>query len=170
MRSRTGPLQLKVERALFLQKGEIAEDVLLDLLRLGFGIDLLQIQNDLLDSVLAVATLDNFEAGAVQAEGPFRHEQDALLVTFPQAASWSQARTAVQFRRHRKFFMIPLRAGTRRMAANQDSRRRNRGRQAGPRGCHTWHAMRRGPNPVRCACARVLRPRPGRNQSPRELA
>src|SRR5712664_3037681 len=63
------PLQLKVESALFLQKGEIAEDVLFDLLRLGSGIDLLQIQDDLLDGVLAVAALDNLEAWAVEAQG-----------------------------------------------------------------------------------------------------
>jgi hypothetical protein len=89
------PLQLEIERALFLQKGEIAKDVLLDLLRLGFGIDLLQVQNDLLDGVLAVATLDDFEAGAVQAKGALRHEQDPLLIVFAEAAAWSEVRAAV---------------------------------------------------------------------------
>src|ERR1700687_5594212 len=117
---RSEPLRLKVERALFLQKGEIAKDVLLNLLRLGFGIDLLQIQNDLLDGVLAVAALDNFEAGAVQAQGALRHEQNALLVVFPKAAAGSQERAAVQFRRHLKFFTIPLQAGKRRGAATRD--------------------------------------------------
>src|SRR5258708_151459 len=69
-------------------------------MRLGFGIDLLQIQNDLLDGVLAVAALDNFKAWPVQAEGAFRHEQHALLVVFAQAASGGQARAAVHLRVH----------------------------------------------------------------------
>jgi hypothetical protein len=43
----------------------------------------------LLDGVLAVAALDDFEAGTVEAEDAFRHQQDALLVIFPNAASWS---------------------------------------------------------------------------------
>src|SRR5712664_2703553 len=69
-------------------------------MRLGFGIDLLQIQNDLLDGVLAVAALDNFKAWPVQAEGAFRHEQDAQLVVFAQAASGGQARAAMHLRVH----------------------------------------------------------------------
>ena len=73
-------LQLKVERPVFLQKGEIAKDVLFDLMWLGFGIDLLQIQNNLLDGVLAVAALHNLEARAVQAQSTFGHEEHALLV------------------------------------------------------------------------------------------
>src|SRR2546427_5926303 len=84
------PLQRKVESALFLQKSEIAKDVLLDLVRLGFGIDFLQVHDDLLDGVLAVATLDNLQAWAVQAQGAFRHEQRTrLLVFFVQAATGS---------------------------------------------------------------------------------
>src|SRR6266403_2961875 len=97
---RSGPLQRKVERALFLQKGEIAKDVLLDLLRLGFGIDLLQIQNDLLDGVLAVAAFDDFQTWAVEAQGALGHEQHALVVVFAKAASRGEARAAVRIRRH----------------------------------------------------------------------
>jgi hypothetical protein len=82
-------LQLEIEGTLLMQESEIAEDVLRDFLRLGFGIDFLQIHNDLLDGVLAVAALDNFQAGAVQAESAFRHEQHTLLVVFPKAASGS---------------------------------------------------------------------------------
>src|SRR3989449_4585800 len=108
------PLQRKVESALFLQKGEIAKDVLLDLVRLGFGIDLLQIHDDLLDGVLAVAALDNFETWTVQAQGALRHEQRSrLLGFFIQAAAGSEARKAVEFRRHPKSFTIPLRGGKR---------------------------------------------------------
>ena len=84
------PLQRKVESALFLQKSEIAKDVLLDLVRLGFGIDLLQIHDDLLDGVLAVTALDNFETRAVQAQGALRHEQRTRLLSFfVQAAAAS---------------------------------------------------------------------------------
>ena len=81
------PLQLKVESALFLQKVEIAKDVLLDLVRLGFGIDFLQVHDDLLDGVLAVAALDNLQAWAVQAQGAFRHQQDFLALVFAKPAA-----------------------------------------------------------------------------------
>src|SRR6266481_4513560 len=90
------PLQLKVERAIFLQKCEIAKDVLLDLVRLGFGIALLQIHDDLLAAVLTVAAPDNFETRAVQAQGALWHEQGArLLGLFIHAAAGSEARKAV---------------------------------------------------------------------------
>ncbi len=82
-------LQLEIQSTLFLQEFEIAKDVLLNLLGLGFGINPLQIHNDLLDGVLTVAALDDFEARAVKAQGAFRHEQDALLVIFPKAATGS---------------------------------------------------------------------------------
>ncbi len=113
-------LQLKVERAVFLQERKIAKDILFDLMRLGFGIDLLQIQNNLLDGVLAVAALDNFEAWAIQAEGTFRHEQHTLLVVFAESASGRQARAAVQFKRHLETFTIPSLAGKRLGAASLD--------------------------------------------------
>src|SRR6202140_5769136 len=115
------PLLLKVESALFLQKDEIAKDVLLDLVRLGFGIDLLQIHNDLVHGVFAVAALDNFETRAVQAQGALRHEQRTRLLSFfVQAAAGSEARKAVEFRRHPRSFTIPLRAGKRPAAASRD--------------------------------------------------
>ena len=53
-------LELEIECTVFLQESQIAQDVLLDFLWLGFGIDFLQIGDDLLDGVLAVAALDNF--------------------------------------------------------------------------------------------------------------
>ena len=106
--------------AIFLQERQIAQDVLLDFLWCGFGIDFLQICDDLLDSVLAVAALNDFEAWAVEGEGAFGHEQDTLLVIFAEAAAWSQAGAAVQFGWHGKFFKNPLRAGMRQEAASQD--------------------------------------------------
>jgi len=82
-----------------LQKGEIAKDVLLDLVRLGFGIDPLQIHDDLLDGVLAVAALDNFETWTVQAQGALRHEQRSrLLGFFIQSGSRERGAKAVEFR------------------------------------------------------------------------
>ena len=83
-----------------MQKCEVAEDVLFDLLRLGFGIDSLKVRDDLLDGVAAVAALNDFEAGAEQAQGAFGHEEDALLIVFSEAAAWSEARQAVQVKSH----------------------------------------------------------------------
>ncbi len=80
----------------------------------------LEIEGTLLMRVLAVAALDNLEAWAVEAQRALRHEQDALLIVFAKAASWSQARAAVQFGRHGRFFTIPLRVGRRRGAASRD--------------------------------------------------
>src|SRR5882762_10874318 len=83
-------LQHEIQSTFLLQKSEIAKDVLLDLVRLGFGIDLLHLHDDLLDGVLAVAALDNLEAWAIQAQGAFRHEQCTwLLILFVQAAAGS---------------------------------------------------------------------------------
>jgi hypothetical protein len=94
------PLRFKVESTFLLQKCEVAEDVLFYLLRLGLGIDFLQVRDDLPDGVLAVAALDDFEAGAEQAQGAFGHEQDALLIVFSEAAAWGEAREAVQVKSH----------------------------------------------------------------------
>src|SRR6266481_2831588 len=94
------PLQVEIESTFLLEKSKIAEDILFDLLRLRLGIDLLQIRDDLLDGVLAVAALNNFEAWPIQAERAFRHEQHALLVVFPKAASGSQARAAMHLSVH----------------------------------------------------------------------
>lgn len=49
----------------------------------------------MLDRVLAVAALDDFKAGADEAEGAFGHEQDALLVVFAEADARSEARFGV---------------------------------------------------------------------------
>ena len=83
-----------------MQKSEVAEDVLFDLLRLGFGINFLEVPDDLLDGVLAVAALNDFEAGAEQAQGAFGHEQDALLIVFSETAARGEAREAVQVKSH----------------------------------------------------------------------
>lgn len=112
--------RIKIKGALIVQQRQIAQNIRFDFFGLSFGIDLLQIQDNLLDGVLAVAALDNLEAGAVEAEGAFGHEQHTLLVVFAKTASGSQARAAVRFRRHRRCFPIPLRAGKRPGAASRD--------------------------------------------------
>src|ERR1700736_2690868 len=95
------PTRLReVEGSLVAQPGQIVEDVRLDLLWFGFRVDLLQIADDLLHGVLAVAALDDFEAGAVEAQGAFGHEQDALLIVFAEAAARGQAWAGLQVRRH----------------------------------------------------------------------
>src|SRR6267378_1123920 len=115
---RRRPLRFEVEGTIFLQERQIAQDVLLDFLRGGFGIDFLQICDDLLDGMLTVAALDDFEAWAVEAEGAFGHEQDTLLVVFAKAATGSEAWPAIQVGSHLSFFKSPLRAGMRRGAAS----------------------------------------------------
>src|SRR5260370_24231022 len=84
-------LQLEIQSTLFLQEFEIAKDVLLNLLRLGFGINPLQIHNDLLDGVLTVAALDDFESRGVKAQGPLRHWAGPLLGVFSKTATWRYA-------------------------------------------------------------------------------
>src|SRR5438445_850974 len=145
----------EIESAFFLQESKVAENVLLDFLRRGFGIDLLQIRNDLLDGVPAVAALDNFQAGAVQAEGALGHQQHALLVVFAKPATRGEAWTAAQFRRHPYSIKIPSPAERRQGAASRDSRKQNRERQAEPKECRTWRATRRGPSLVQRACGRA---------------
>lgn len=64
---------------------------------------MLEFGNNLLDGVFAVAALDDFEAGAVEAQSAFRHEQRAgLLALFIHAAAGSEARTATRFDTHRE--------------------------------------------------------------------
>jgi hypothetical protein len=63
-----------------VEKLEVTEDVGFYLCWLGFGVELLEFGDDLLDGVIAIATLNDFEAGAVQAEGAFGHQEDLLVV------------------------------------------------------------------------------------------
>src|SRR5208282_4794844 len=56
---------------------------------------------DLLNGVLAVAALDNFEAWAVQPQDSFGHQQHARWAGFfIQAASGRQSRAAIRQRLH----------------------------------------------------------------------
>ena len=91
---------VEVEGALVLESLKVTEDVGFDLCGLGFGVELLKFCDDLLDSVMAIAALDDFEAGAIQAEGAFRHEQHVLVVVFAEAAACSEARAGLKMDGH----------------------------------------------------------------------
>jgi hypothetical protein len=90
----------EIEGALVVQQGQVAEDIGFDLGRLGFGIDLLQLVDDLLHGVLAIAALHNFEARAVEAQRTFGHQEKAVLIVFAEAASGSQLRVRLKVRSH----------------------------------------------------------------------
>ena len=87
----------KIEGALIVEQFQIAENVLFDFLRIGFGIESLQVGDDFFDGVFAVAALNDFEARAVEEQGAFGHEEDALLhAVVAEAAAGSETRTSVQ--------------------------------------------------------------------------
>ena len=78
-------MSLEIEGALVLEELEVAENVGFDFGGLGFGVELLEFGDDLVDGVLAVAALDDFKAGAVEAEGTLGHEQDLLVVILAES-------------------------------------------------------------------------------------
>ncbi len=57
----------KIDGALVVEEREVAKQVVGDALRFGFGIERVKFFGDLLDGVLAVAELNDFQAGAVEA-------------------------------------------------------------------------------------------------------
>jgi hypothetical protein len=71
---------VEVEGALVAEEREVGEDVRLDFLRDGSGVDGLKFGDDLGDGVPAVAAFDDFQAGAVEAQGALRHQQGARLL------------------------------------------------------------------------------------------
>jgi hypothetical protein len=79
---------------------EIAEDVRFDFVGVCFGVELLQFGDELRDGVPAVAAGDDFEAGAVKAEGAFGHEQDFLALVFAEADAGSKLRLRVGIEGH----------------------------------------------------------------------
>jgi hypothetical protein len=88
-------VRFKIDGALVAQESQIAENVGFDAIWLGFCVDLLQLRNDLVHGVFSVATLDDFEAGAVEAKRALRHKQDALLIVFAKPATWREARAGI---------------------------------------------------------------------------
>jgi hypothetical protein len=95
-------LSSEVESALIMQQGQIAEDVRLNFLGLGLGINQLQVLDDLLYGVLAIATLDYFEARAVEPQCAFGHEQHPLIVVVTQATAGRKARMRLPVGSHTK--------------------------------------------------------------------
>jgi hypothetical protein len=85
---------------LVLEEFQVAQDVGFDFLWLGLGINLLKLGDDLLDGVVTVAALDDFEAWADEAEGALGHQEDALVVIFAEAAACRQAGTGLQIGCH----------------------------------------------------------------------
>src|ERR1700732_2181817 len=90
----------EVEGTLVVQQVEIAENVLLDFLGSGLRINFLQFADNFLHGVFAIATRNDFETGAIQAQGAFRHEEYALLVVFSEAAAGRETRMGQQIGRH----------------------------------------------------------------------
>jgi hypothetical protein len=87
---------LRVEGALFVEENKIAENIGFDFFWFCFGIDLLQLADDLLNSVLAITAPNDFEARTIQAQSALGHEKDMLLVVFAQAAAGSEAGTGLK--------------------------------------------------------------------------
>ena len=61
---------------------------------------MLEFGDDFADGAFAVATLDDFEAGAVEAEGALGHEQDLLVVVLAEADASGEARLGVRVQGH----------------------------------------------------------------------
>jgi hypothetical protein len=89
---------------LVVEELEVAEDVGFDFFGGGFGIEFLEIGDDLLHGVFAVAALDDFEAGAEEAQGTFGHEEDALIVVFAEADAGGEAWDRIVSDGHLLFF------------------------------------------------------------------
>jgi hypothetical protein len=83
---------------------EVAEDVLFDFVGVGFGIEPLQVGDELGDGVLAVAARDDFEAGTVEAEGAFGHEENFLALIFAETDAGGELGFGVGVHRHRFVF------------------------------------------------------------------
>src|SRR5713226_3302110 len=92
------------QRALVVKEREVAEDVLFDFGGLGFGVELLQIGDDLGDGVSAVAARDDFEAGAVETQRPFGHQENTLIVVVTEAAACREAGFGIRVECHQASF------------------------------------------------------------------
>jgi len=82
----------EIEGALVVEQSEVAKNVLLDFFGLRLRIDFLQFADDFLHGVFAVAARNDFKTRAIQAQGALRHEEDALLIVFSEAAARRKAR------------------------------------------------------------------------------
>ena len=59
---------------------------------------MLEFGDDFADGAFAVATLDDFEAGAVEAKGALGHEEDLLVVVLAEADPGGEAGMRVEIR------------------------------------------------------------------------
>ena len=87
-----------------VEKFEVAEDVGFDFVWFGFGVELLQCGDKLRDGVFAVAAGDDFEAGAVESESAFGHQQNFLALVLAEADAGSELRFGVGIDGHRFVF------------------------------------------------------------------
>lgn len=89
-----------------MEELKIAEDVGFDFVRVGLAVELLQFGDELRDRVLAVAAEDDFEAGAVEAQGAFGHEQNFLALVFAEADTGGELWFAVEVDSHAGKFTV----------------------------------------------------------------
>lgn len=57
---------------------------------------MLEFGDDFADGAFAVAALDDFEAGAVEAEGAFGHEEDLLVVVLAEADAGGETGVGIE--------------------------------------------------------------------------
>ena len=92
---------LKIDGALVVEEREVAEQVVGDALRFGFGVERVKFFGDLLDGVQPVAELHDVQTRTAEAQGAFGHEKHArLLRFFVEATTGSEAGSGVEFGLH----------------------------------------------------------------------
>jgi hypothetical protein len=98
---RRAAVLLKVDGALVVEEREVAEQVVGDALGFGFGVERVKFFGDLLDGVRAVAELHDFQAGTIETQGAFGHEEHTrLLRFFVEATAGSEAGSGGEFGLH----------------------------------------------------------------------
>ena len=92
----------KVDGLLVVKKFEVAEQISGDAIGFGLGVKLVELSGDLVNGVVAVAELNNFEAGPLQADRLLRCKEHARkLGLFVEADAGSEAWSGGEFRLHR---------------------------------------------------------------------
>ena len=92
----------KVDGLLVVKEFEVAEQISGDAIGFGLGVKLVELFGDLVNGVVAVAELNNFEARPLQAERLLRGKERARKFgLFVEAYAGSQAWSGGEFRLHR---------------------------------------------------------------------
>ena len=86
------PDSFEIKGALVVEQAKIAENILLDFFGLRLQIDFLQFADNFLHGVFPVAARNNFKTGAIEAQDPFGHQENALLIVFSEAAAGRETR------------------------------------------------------------------------------